>query len=76
MQAQEAVAQDVAQMRFILYGDSERPPNQDTVNQLYDAVQSADVLGSLVLHLVHYDFEVRVQLLPIARAHIASRRRR
>lgn len=54
----------MAQMKFILYGDSERPVNPDTVNQLYDAVQAADVLGPLVLHLPHYDFEVRHSRLP------------
>ena len=59
LKAQEAIAADVALMKFLLYGDLERPVKPDTVNQLYDAVQAAEVLGPLVLHLVHYDSGVR-----------------
>lgn len=54
------VAQDLAQMKFVLYGDAEHPVNQEQVNQLYEAFQSSEVLRPLIHHLNKYDFEVHL----------------
>ena len=60
MQAQESISQDLAQIKFILYGDSEHPVNPDQVNQLYDVLHSSEVLGPLISHMSKLDFEVHI----------------
>ena len=62
MQAQESISADLAQIKFILYGDGEHPVNPDHVNQFYDAFQAAEVMGPLIGHIAKYDFEVRLRL--------------
>ena len=60
------MAQDLAQMKFVLYGDAEHPVNQDSVNQLYEAFQSSEILRPLISHMSKYDFEVRSPHLSVS----------
>jgi calcium binding protein 39 len=63
--AQEAIGQDLAQMKFVLYGDAEHPVNQESVNQLYEVFQSSEVLRPLITHMTKYDFEAKKELVII-----------
>lgn len=52
-------------MKLTLFGDSERPVNPDTANQLSAALQATDTLALLVLQLPHYDTQVRRSQRPM-----------
>mmetsp|Transcript_34100 Transcript_34100/g.71811 ORF Transcript_34100/g.71811 Transcript_34100/m.71811 type:complete len:383 (+) Transcript_34100:225-1373(+) len=53
------VAQNMAQMKSILYGEPEAPPNREAALELAREVLKTDLLTLLIIHLPLFEFECR-----------------
>mmetsp|Transcript_3168 Transcript_3168/g.5065 ORF Transcript_3168/g.5065 Transcript_3168/m.5065 type:complete len:349 (-) Transcript_3168:40-1086(-) len=57
--AQEDIAQKLVAMKILLYGNQDRPVDEDLANKLCDEAIAQNLALPLISHLEHYQFECK-----------------